>query len=109
MAGILMSPGAGREEKLPENASTAFQLANEMRKAEASGRPERVPAFGTMKTPEIALMNKTEPETAPVAGGDSPFVLKSQVKSMEEVVLLAQKMEEALKALDSIYGEGTEG
>ena len=39
---------------------------------------------------------------------DSPFAVDEQVQSMEQVVLLAQKMEEALKALDTIYGTDDE-
>ncbi len=43
-----------------------------------------------------------------VKAEESPFVVNDQVNSVEQVVLLAQKMEEALKALDTMYGETEE-
>ena len=39
---------------------------------------------------------------------DSPFIVKDEVSSMEQVVLLAQKMEEALQALDTMYADEDE-
>jgi len=61
-------------------------------------------AQGQAQTSEQAGGEKQED----VSGEDSPFVVKDQVTSMEQVVLLAQKMEEALKALDTMYGSDDE-
>ena len=59
---------------------------------------------------EIRAGDISAPENtaAPEARNESPFVVNEQISSMEQVVLLAQKMEEALKALDSMYGEADE-
>jgi hypothetical protein len=35
--------------------------------------------------------------------GESPFIVSDEIDSMEKVVLLAHRMEEALKALDAMY------
>jgi cell division initiation protein len=51
-----------------------------------------------------------EPATdSPAADGkESPFIINEEIDSMEKVVLLAQKMEEALEALDDMYGSPDE-
>ena len=74
--------------------------------ADSAGREE-----GGQNTAEAEADEDTNPPAQPNHihyhsrdAEDSPFIVREQVKSMEQVVLLAQKMEEALKALDSIYG-----
>ncbi|MCL1804882.1 MAG: DivIVA domain-containing protein [Clostridiales bacterium] len=58
------------------------------------------------KPTEPFTAGSEEPGDAGESGGagDSPFIVKDETESMEKVVLLAQKMEDALKALDDMYG-----
>ncbi len=60
-----------------------------------------------------AAAKDTKDLAAAEAGGASPFLMDKEAggmeQSMEQVVLLAQKMEEALKALDTMYGTDENG
>ena len=68
-----------------------------------------VPAAGIYVSPGPAPDDgspggSTQTETGDATDETSPFDVGDQTRSMEQVVLLAQQMEEALKALDNMYG-----
>ena len=127
MAGIVFSPGMRGEDALTEETAPidAGEPAGLRSAADDGGDSEdsedvegagsvegtgSVGGTGSVEGAEAPAGSAEEEaaypaEQAPVdADENSPFVVTEQVKSMEQVVLLAQKMEEALKVLDSIYG-----
>jgi len=94
----------GEAESLPEEGYGAW--GEDRAAPEAAETGEAVEAAETAENGEAAEDGEAgEAESEEAApGGNSPFSVDAGVKSMENVVLLAQKMEEALKALDAMYG-----
>ncbi len=109
-AGIANGENAAAFESKPEN-----QEAASLNQDQAE---QQNPADQGTAAPEISGTTETAAEIAKDSaaagdGGNSPFVLDKEAggmeQSMEQVVLLAQKMEEALKALDTMYGTDENG
>ena len=106
MAGIIFSPGtrgeaAQAEETAPDDVRNQTGPRSDAEEFGDAGDAEAPTVYAEAEAEEEA---GHAAERAPADDADSPFVVKDQVKSMEQVVLLAQKMEEALKVLDTIYG-----
>lgn len=109
-AGIANGENAAVFQSKPENQEAASLSQDQAE--------QQNPADQGTAAPEISGTTEAAEEIAkdPAAagdGGNSPFVLDKEAggmeQSMEQVVLLAQKMEEALKALDTMYGTDENG
>ena len=101
-AGSYADVGIETDAAYPEGQDEPFEAEPDSAEAEAPWDDGGAAATEAEDAAEAEAGFGEEAETD--SGEESPFIVNEEAESMEKVVLLAQKMEEALKALDDMYG-----